>query len=131
MSSGLGQLTRYRFSPARYRFIRQSITLDGMGTQSFSNALHTTRLLHEIFDRTFEENRLEQWTNSEDTLETSNRFLTPKNDAPDSKHVAFGKYVDPKGVLESMLGEGSGFVHTGDNVVEYFQRITDANGITR
>lgn len=102
-----------------------------MGTQSFGEALFTLQQLHQVLDRNFEENKLEQWTNPNETLEISNRFLTPKKDAADSGSVAFGKDVDPKGVLESMLKEGEGFVHTEDNVVEYFQRKSDANGITR
>lgn len=91
--------------------------------------------LHELFDRHFEENKLEKWgdqhTDVDDVLEASNRYLTPKKDVPIGQSVPFNKYMDPKGILEEMLGEGDGFVHTEDNVVEYFEQKMDPNNTRR
>lgn len=125
----------YRQAPTRYRFIRQSVALEGMDSALFQEAIASIGHLHELYDRCFEEKQLERWsnqrTNGEEMLEASNRYLTPKKDAPTSLSVPFGRNTDPKGILEDMLEDGEGFVHTEDNIVEYFQQKTDANNTRR
>lgn len=117
-----------RISPARYRYVRQSVKLSGAGTQAFSEGKRSIEQMHEMLDRYFEENSLEAIGGEADTIELANRYLTPKKDAPQAQHIGFDKRVDPKGVLEDMAREGEGFVHTEDNVVGYWQRKTDAEG---
>lgn len=116
-----------RTTPARYRFVRQSVTLDGAGNQDFDDGKKARELIHKLFDRYFEENSLEPLCDTE-TMEISNRYLTPKRDAPTDRHIGFDSLVDPKGILEGMAKEGDGFVHTEDNVVMFWQRKTNAEG---
>lgn len=119
-----------RTAPSKYKFIRQSVTLDGAGTQAFEAAKSSREQIYELFDWCFEEKKLEALGQAT-TLELSNRYLTPKRDMPNTQHIGFDNQVDPKGVLEEMSQEGDGFVHTEDNAVAYWQRKTDAKGNRR
>lgn len=71
---------KIRSIPTRYKYIRQAVSLDGAGTQAFEKTKWARQQLYELFDRSFEENRLEH-PGDMDTMEASNRYLTPKRDA--------------------------------------------------
>lgn len=120
----------WRMSPGRYRFLRQSVTLDGAGARTFEEGKISIGLIHEIFDRCFKENKLEALSDAE-MIEASNRYLTPRRDAPIAQHMEFGKLIDPEGILKSMAAEGDGFVHADDNAVTYWQQKTNIDGSKR
>ncbi|RDB30758.1 hypothetical protein Hypma_005840 [Hypsizygus marmoreus] len=118
-----------RMSTTKYRYLRQSITISGLGTPTFEDALRSTTEIYGAFDRTFREGELESWGPSggeSDALEASNRYLTPRRDAPGVTSVPFGEGVDPKHVLLAMAGNDH--VHTEDNEVLYYSRRTDKEG---
>lgn len=107
--------------------MRQSVTIRGAGSQAFVDGKAALEQIHGMLDRCFEENSLEALGET-DTIELSNRYLTPKRDAQHAKHIGFDKRVDPNGVLEDMAREGDGYVHTEDSVVGYWERKTDSTG---
>ena len=62
-------------------------------------------------------------------LELSNRYFTPKRDAPNMEHVPFDELVNPFGILEGMTN--SGYTHGDENIVRYFAREMDKEGNER
>ncbi|KAF5366486.1 hypothetical protein D9615_005098 [Tricholomella constricta] len=127
-------LTKPRIANARYKYLRQSIKLAGLGTTAFSAALCSIGEIYGYFDRHFPQGALECWTATasdgvgNDVLEASNRYMSPKNESQDDE-VPFGNLVDPKRVLEKMAQE-SRHIHTDDNEVMYFRRRTTEDGKT-
>jgi hypothetical protein len=119
--------------PTRYRYLRQGLTLTGLGSATFDDAVSSAQEIYEIFQRHFSEGQLEGWHPSKHgrhlALDTSNRYFTPKRDAPNMEHLPFDDLVDPRGILEEMVK--SGYVHGEENVVQYFIRDTDDQGVHR
>jgi hypothetical protein len=60
------------------------------------------------------------------SLNLANRYFTPKRDAPSAKPIPFSHEVDPQGILTAVGGET--YIHTEENVVNYYKRTTDADG---
>jgi hypothetical protein len=120
----------------RYKFLRQTVTLSGLGSPTFKNALMAANEIFGRFDRQFSEGILDSWDSSpvDDNefpcLNLSNRYLTPANEAHGLEAIPFHKGVDPRGILQNMAkGDGSTtHVHTEDNQVQYFSMKRDAEG---
>ena len=54
-------------------------------------------------------------------VEMSNRYFTPKNEVPDAAAgIVLGDDIDPLGSLSRAAG--TGYIHTADNQVCYFER---------
>ena len=54
-------------------------------------------------------------------VEMSNRYFTPKNEVPDAgAAIVLSEDVDPLGSLSRAAG--TGYLHTADNQVYYFER---------
>jgi hypothetical protein len=136
-----GILTRHiqRITANRYKFLRQAITLSGLGTPTFKNALMAASEIYGHFDRQFLEGILDSWASSpvDDNecpcLTMSNRYFTPSNEAHGLEAVPFHKGVDPRGILQNMAkGDGlTTHIHTEDNQVQYFSTKRDAEGKTK
>ncbi|KAF8871263.1 hypothetical protein BD779DRAFT_1478329 [Infundibulicybe gibba] len=75
-----------------------------------------------MFQRQFQEGALAVWETPSHqlypTLPMSNRYLTPRRDAPHMEHIPFEAEVDPHGYLESMIKDG--YIHGEENNVEYY-----------
>ncbi|KAF9456305.1 hypothetical protein BDZ94DRAFT_1241627, partial [Collybia nuda] len=118
--------------PGCYQFLKQGVTITGEGTPTFNDSIRAATEIYGFFDRCFPEGTMESWScadelsNERDAIHASNRYLTPKMEASRAKHQAFGKSVDPKGILESMTKEG--YIHTEDNVVQYSRRRVQPDG---
>ena len=114
----------------RYRYLRQGLSLTGLGSPTFDKAVRTARDVYEQFDRQFTAGKLENWTTSSYSgmlaLDMSNRYFTPKQDAPAMEHIAFPKEVDPSGILEGMAK--SDYIHGEENEVYYFSLEHGENG---
>jgi hypothetical protein len=63
------------------------------------------------------------------SLEFSNRYLTPRRDAPNAEHIPFTEVIDPHGILEKMTK--SDYIHTEENVVHYYSCYMDEDGKKR
>jgi hypothetical protein len=120
--------------PNRYKFIKQGITVTGLGSSAFGDAIEATREIYKLqFSRQFADGKLESWNTTtymgNPALDTSNRYLTPRKDAPNMVHVPFEESVDPRGILEEMAQ--AGHVHGEENVVQYFVQNIDREGNIR
>jgi hypothetical protein len=87
------------------------------------------------FDRQFPEGLLDGWSptcstdSSLDSLDISNRYLTPMRDVSGLERVPFHKGVDPRNILSDMAKNSH--IHTEDNYVEYFSTRRDSDGHQR
>jgi hypothetical protein len=129
-------LTKTRYGsvpPGRFKYLRQAITLTGLGSPSFDDAVASAQEIYLLFQRQFPEGKLQNWSSSTfrdyPTLELSNRYFTPKKDALNMEHLPFHKTVDPHGILEAMAREG--YKHTEENAVSYYARRIDDKGLQR
>ncbi|KAF8235860.1 hypothetical protein L208DRAFT_1254761, partial [Tricholoma matsutake] len=109
------------------------VTLVGYGTSTFESAISAAQEVYSIFDRNVQDASLETWfmtstsTAQGHALKASNRYLTPKCDAPGMEPIPILPLVDPRGVLEKLKKEG--FLHGKDNQVHYYQvHKSDAKG---
>ena len=126
----------FRISAHRFKYLCQHVALTGLGSSTFMSALKAASEVYGCFDRQFSEGILESWTSSEEEsfgfpcLDISNRYFTPAKDEVNSQEVAFPKGVDPRGILLGMtIANGScSYVHTEDNLVQYFLSCRDKNG---
>lgn len=122
-----------RHTPARYKYLRQTISITGFGTATFEQTVSAVKEIHEFFERSFSEKKLQGWTagrfRQHQALDLSNRYFTPKRDAPGMEDRPFSEGVDPKGILEGM--KQSGYIHGEENDVKYFARRVDLKGNER
>ena len=97
----------------------------------FQSALDAAQVIHRHFDRQFPEGLLDAWTTNPtlDTLDISNRYLTPSKNVSELNNVDFHKGVDPQNILRDMTK--SNHIHTEDNYVAYFSMHKDGNGQKR
>ena len=121
----------HRIPVHRFKYLRQSVTLTGGGSATFSSALEAAQVIYRHFDRQFPEGVLEAWsTNStSSSLDISNRYLTPLKNVSRLENVPFHKGVDPRNILHDMAK--SDHVHTEDNYMAYFSMHKDSNGQKR
>lgn len=123
----------HRISSSRYKYLRQSLTITGLGSPTFGEAIKSAHKVFDIFQRQFAEDQVESWHSptysGHHSLNLSNRYLTPKRDAQDMVHLPFTDAVDPRGVLEDMAK--SNYIHGEDNEVSYFKCQIDQEGNRR
>ncbi|KAF8811310.1 hypothetical protein BYT27DRAFT_7034303, partial [Phlegmacium glaucopus] len=115
----------------RFKYLRQNVSLTGAGSATFSSALDAAQVIYRHFDRQFPEGLLEAWSadSTLDSLDISNRYLTPLRDISGLEDVPFHKGVDPRGVLRDMAKNDH--IHTEDNYVGYFSTHRDSDGHRR
>ncbi|KAF8881012.1 hypothetical protein BD779DRAFT_1445810, partial [Infundibulicybe gibba] len=110
----------------QYKFFRQSLTLAGLGSATFDAAVEATSGMFATFQRQFAEGTLDVWKTPHykmhSSLAISNRYLTPKRDAPNMEHIPFDPEVDAHGQLELVVKDG--YVHGEENIVEYYTQRT-------
>lgn len=124
---------RCRIPPHRFKYLRQNISLTGLGSATFSSALDAAQMIYRHFDRHFPEGLLDSWsptwsTNQKglDSIDISNRYLTPLKDVSGLESLPFHKGVDPRNILLDMTKND--YIHIDDNYVEYFSMHRDTNG---
>ena len=88
-------------------------------------------MIYRHFDRHFPEGLLDNWSSNQglDSIDISNRYLTPLKDANGLEGIPFHKGVDPRNILLNMAK--SDHIHTDDNYVEYFSMHRDSDGQRR
>lgn len=106
------------------------MTLVGLGTSTFNDALDAISEIYGLFSRALPEGSLEPGdsvTRGEiDTLHVSNRLLTPKKDTVNMKVLQPPKAVDPRGILKAIIDEGE-YLYCDENDVVYFECKIDGN----
>jgi hypothetical protein len=122
-----------RIPTLQYKYLRQSVTIMGLGMPSFGNAMKSTHKVFDLFQRQFSEGQIELWHTSlystHDSIELSNCYLMPKRDAPDMAHMPFSEDVDPQGILADMAR--SDYVHGEENEDSYYKCEIDTEGNRR
>ena len=118
----------------KFHYLRQSITVTGLGTATFEDAIKASHKIYNLFTRHFPEGQLEAWKchtfSGYSSFTTWNRYLTPVKYAPSMAHTQFTEAIDPRGILEEMVAKGN-HVHGEDNVVCYWMQHTNDHGATR
>ncbi|KAF8805555.1 hypothetical protein BYT27DRAFT_7224755 [Phlegmacium glaucopus] len=86
------------------KYIRQSVTLTAFSDSAFDAVGTNIAEVHTLFRRIM-----------------SNRYFTPKSEVPDvAAGIVLGEDIDPHGNLRRAAG--TGYVHTADNQVYYFEQ---------
>ena len=124
------------YSESKQRpFLRQSVSLSGLGSQSFSSAIEAIQEIHQMFGRTFAAGTLEQWTPNEfegtQAIDVANRYFTPRHQATQDQITPFSPLVDPDSVLTTAMECDGTYTHTIDNEVDYYELMNDSKGLIR
>jgi hypothetical protein len=123
----------FSITPARYKFLRQGISITGAGTTTFDDAVKSAQEIYSLFLRQFPDGKLGHWSPAthlgQPAFDLSNRYFTPKRDAPQMEHIPFTETEDPHGILEGMAK--SGYIRGEDNKVQYFTCHVDDKGNPR
>jgi hypothetical protein len=118
----------------RIRFLRQSITLTGFGTDTFEAGIQSLHAVRAFFDRHLPEDKLDEITiidNCEDHfgIHFTNRYFTTQRESQAERSVEFPTEVDPHGILAGLANEQ--FMHTEQNEVKYYNRSVDKGGMIK
>lgn len=119
---------------------RQSVTLTGLGSQSFEHIVENCRRAYSMFSRYTPNARLvpspeflgrqrvggSDDTDEYSTITASNRFFTPSKQAAGLTVVDINSELDPRGILEKV--DKTKWLHTEDNAVDYYVLSTGDNG---
>ncbi|KAF8240200.1 hypothetical protein L208DRAFT_1234455 [Tricholoma matsutake] len=118
--------------PAKYHYLCQSITMSGLDTPFFSEAVMVVNEIYGMFDRAFSHAALGPWNLTDchgPSIEASNRYFTPVRQGLALVSSPFQENVNPCGVLAKMeASPGAQCVHTEDNEVEYWHAFRETNG---
>ena len=105
-----------RMPVSRYKYLHQSITLMSHGCPAFTSALQGVKEIHDRFEWQFPKGMLEARTEDSsgdaytESIDLSNRYLTPASEVGRLNSVPFQPGVDPKGILQCMA-RGDRHVH--------------------
>lgn len=104
----------------------QSITLTGLGSETFERAVKGLLALHDVLRASLGDN-LDTWTpdvlNGMFIIEFWNRYTSTTREAKDDIVVTLPESVDPFGILRKRMADSqSGTLYLADNQVEYYER---------
>ena len=124
---------------SRYKYLHQSITLTSHRCPAFTSALRGVKEIHNRFEWQFPEGTLEARTEDSlgdaymESIDLSNRYLTPASEAGGLNSVPFHPGVDPKGILQCMArGDGTrAYIHMEENQIQYYTAHRDGTGHRR
>lgn len=112
-------------------FLRQQANITGLGSPLFEQYIEKTIQIHIAFANNFPDDALEHWQYGNyagsKSLEAQTRYFDRRGASTDpTDTISFDHFVDPEGVLQSMIGDG--FYHGTDNHVDYKSRIITTEG---
>ena len=118
-------------SSNQIRYLRQSVTLTGLGTANFDSAIKSLIDIYAFFSRFVPMEKLQPNTimdqyGEHPSIESYNRYFSLRKDLPHAKAVPFGNDIDPKGILTHAAG--TTYIHADINVVRYYERVESPNG---
>lgn len=110
----------------RIKYLKQSITITGLGGESFENICKVSERMSTFFKRYGKlEGSLEEdarvYCGTYSALEFNNRYLTPKYETDGSDILNIPTPVDPTGALAAVCGDHH--VYTSENEVVYMKEI--------
>ncbi|KAF8325959.1 hypothetical protein F5887DRAFT_1072021 [Amanita rubescens] len=116
----------------RAKYLRQGVSLTGLGTPTFEAAVKGILDIYSLFGGHVPRDKLKpcgcidaygEFT----SIDSSNRYFSSIKDCgPTEKQIPFSIDIDPYGILSNL--ETSGYVHNINNVVEYYERIISETG---
>ncbi|KDR79834.1 hypothetical protein GALMADRAFT_62586, partial [Galerina marginata CBS 339.88] len=107
------------------KYVRQSVTLTGLGSPAFDAVSVNVAEVHTLFGRIVGADRLQEcsiYTTFEGgaAVEMSNRYFTPSKEAESGAARILSEEIDPLGILTQAAG--TEYIHTEDNEVCYYER---------
>ena len=122
--------TRLPSNDSRLIDLKQSVTLTGLGAQSFNDAVAAMLGLYQHMHTYLSGYNLRPWEpariSDHLTLMFGNRYLTPAKYAAGELSIDLGEYIDPFNVLRPRLTAGQ--AHLQENVVEYWEQEVTERG---
>lgn len=125
-----------RSSKAKHNYAQtaqQAICLSGLGLDFFHQSIINIVGLHGLFERHVPQGKLRAWhperIDGNLTISAKTRYFTLKRHANVNDTQDFQPWVDEDGFLKDI--QGNAFVHTVDNVVEYFGIRKEPNNVIR
>ncbi|KAK7017479.1 hypothetical protein VNI00_018636 [Paramarasmius palmivorus] len=120
--SELPPFTKHLGRRKQLGFLRQGITLTGLGLSEFDDAVLGIKIGDLLLKRNVPAQGLETLNcfgefRGAQTIHLSNRYFTPRHLAKGETPIQFGPEVDPAKVLQS--ASSPEFIHIRENVVEY------------
>jgi hypothetical protein len=110
-------------------YLRQAVTLTGLGVSGYELVLDGITAIHALFSRQFKEGALDAWQTDNfgeyTTITIANRYFTPRTQCPCITPVPFHATVDPQGYLANLTGDK--LVHVQDNEVLYYKQVHKEN----
>lgn len=120
-------------SEKKPQYLKQGISLTGLGTPSFQKAIDNVYNLFAIFARNVPQGKLQLWSPQEHdgvkALDLSNRIFTSRRDDPTGKAIAMGPLIDPGEKLLSLAGDS--LFYGEENVVAYGRRVLEEDQAVR
>jgi hypothetical protein len=111
---------------SKVKYLRQSATLTAFGNPVFDKPIQNIAATYAIFKRAVGDNLSESalYSTFEEfpAIEVANRYFTPRGGAALEEIRPLTAEVDPNGYLAKAAG--STYVHTEENKVYYFEKIT-------
>ena len=113
-------------------FLRQAVTISGLGCQQFHDAVQAIHEIHQQFSCTFDLGSIDNWSpnrfEDHSAIDMSNRFFTPRLHTTTDQIITFSEDVDPDNILNRAMTQDDKFTHTTDNEVYYYELLTDIDG---
>ncbi|KAM6489121.1 hypothetical protein JOM56_010309 [Amanita muscaria] len=128
-------LPPFQNQSVRTKYLRQSVSLTGLGTPTFETAMKGVLDIYALFSGYVSHNKLKSCSTCDNygehsSFESSNRYFTTTKDAPASdKQMPFTSEVDPHGILSGLANYV--YLHCESNVVQYFERKVSPTGEAR
>jgi len=111
--------------------MRQSVMLTGLSLSTFDEALDSVYAIQDMFRQHMINETMEDWAPSifheHSSIDVSNRYFTPHQNAMLDCQISFDPAVDPDNILSAAMADGK-FVHVEDNQVEYYEACKDNRG---
>ena len=104
--------------------------LTGLSSPKFNDAILSVRAIEDIFRQQAADGSMDTWVPSafqgHPSIDVGNRYFTPRQHALQDRPISFSPAIDPDNILSEGMGEE--FVHTEDNVVEYYEAHKEGRG---
>ncbi|KAI5891525.1 uncharacterized protein SCHCODRAFT_02506106 [Schizophyllum commune H4-8] len=117
-----------QLSENKARFVRQGLTIAGFDTDAFTDAVRDVESIRQLFERSVggSVQKSDQiGTDLGPALCASMRYFSHRKDVEGKDIIPFSKDIDPYNHLQALTSDT--FVHSRQNVVQYFEYDTDAN----
>ncbi|KAL0960054.1 hypothetical protein HGRIS_011702 [Hohenbuehelia grisea] len=116
---------KIRSSSNAVQFLKQGLTIGGLGNEDFAKAIHNATELFAELERAGGRAKVTPSDGlvaegPEPSMCISNRLFTPRKENPNGIAVVMDSEIDPDGNLQSMAGEE--FFYGEENAVDYMER---------